>query len=63
MHHRSVIGSMMRSASAPNGTEIAAAIDIGATSRHVQWLKARTAKGAVPNVSIRSSVTAAKRGL
>ncbi len=63
MNQRRTTGSMMRSASAPNGTESAAAIDIGATSRHVQCRKARTANGAVPNVSIKSKVTAAMRGL
>ena len=37
MNQRSTIGSSTNSAQVPIGTAIAAAIDIGSTSRQVQW--------------------------
>ena len=51
------------SASVPRGAATAAARYIGATSRQVLKAKARIVNGADPKVSIKSSVTAATRGL
>lgn len=61
MNQRKMMGSMTSNANVPSGIAIAAQTYIGSTSRQAQCANARTVNGAVPTVSISSSVTAATR--